>query len=165
MFWKWFPSLAGLCHGSYAALQWVKSIIQYKNINTYVRNSICGTAQVFKYYLLSARGRRKTCKTASNVVSTSNITYPPPQNLYFGNLMNGKENKVCSIFPFTRCKSPPPINLVSCTRKVLSQLQYIVSYKSLQISVLKRGTLLNPFKSLLNKHNKQQLGGKVNMMA
>ena len=96
---------------------------------------------------------------------TLNITYPPPHNLYFGNLMNSKENKSLFIFPFMRCKGPPPINLISCTRKVLSQLQYIVSYKSLQISVLKRGTLLNPFKSLLNKHNKQHLGGKVNMMA
>ena len=70
---------------------------------------MCGTAQVFKYYLLSARGRHKTCKTASNVVSTLNITYPPPQNLYFGNLMNSKDNKSLFIFPLMRCKDPTPI--------------------------------------------------------
>ena len=79
--------------------------------------------------------------------------------------MNSKENKSFFIFPFIRCKGPTPIDVVSCTKKVLCQFQYIVSYKSLQISVLKRATLLNHFKSLLNKHNKQQLGGKVNMMA
>lgn len=96
---------------------------------------------------------------------TLNITYPPPHNLYFGNLMNSKENKSLFIFPFMRCKGPTPIDVVSCTKKVLCQFQYIVSYKSLQISVLKRSTLLNPFKSPLNKHNKQHLGAKVNMMA
>ena len=29
---------------------------------------------------------------------TLNITYPPPHNLYFGNLMNSKKNEVCSYF-------------------------------------------------------------------
>ena len=98
-----------------------------------------GQLSSVKYYLLSARGLRKTCEIASNVVSTSDITYPPPQNLCFGNMMNSKENRVSSIFPFTSCKNAPPINLVSRTKRVLSQLQYIVSYRSLQISVLKRG--------------------------
>ena len=79
--------------------------------------------------------------------------------------MNSKENKSLFIFPFMRCKGPTPIDVVSGTKEVLCQFQYIVSYKSLEISVLKRATLLNPFKSPFNKHNKQHLGDKVNMMA
>ena len=79
-----------------------------KFTKAYVRNSSCGTAQVFKCYLLSVRGRHKTCKTASNVVSTLNITYPPPQNLYFGNLTNGEDNKVCLYcHSWTLSKFPP----------------------------------------------------------
>ena len=35
---------------------------------------MCGS-QVFKSYLLSARGHCETCKIASNVVPTSDITY------------------------------------------------------------------------------------------
>ena len=151
MFWKGFPSLVGLCHGSYAALQWVKSIIQYKNINTYVRNSICGTAQVFKYYLLSARGRHKTCKTAPNVVSTSSITYPPPQNLYFGNLMNGKENKVCSYFHSWGAKVHHLLIWSLAQGKCLANSNTLCRTNHCKYLFWKGGTLLNPFKSLLNK--------------